>query len=116
MDVQVAVLEIQRHLQTFTLNRGQQRRVDVEIYRVAKLVTFAGSGCFDASRKISRIVTSSGAFTKTAEQVSQSFVAEKVETFFGYFEMDVAWQWFRDFAVSAITLSLLLRSLFWLLA
>ena len=48
VDVQVAVFEIQRHLQPFAFNRGEQRRVDVEIDRVAKLVTLAGCGCFDA--------------------------------------------------------------------
>jgi hypothetical protein len=50
MDVQVAVLEIERHLQTFALNCGEQSRIDVEIDRVAEFVRFAGGGRFDTGR------------------------------------------------------------------
>jgi hypothetical protein len=102
-------------LATFALNRGEQRGVDVEIDRVAKLVRFAGGGGFDAGRKIRRVVTSGGAFAETAEQVSQRFVTEKVEAFFGDFEMDVARQRFGDFA-RARRCALSLVRLLWLLA
>src|SRR5688572_7435974 len=114
MNVQIAVLQIQRHLQSFALNCRQKRCVDVEINRIAKLVTLAGGGCFDAGRKISRVVTTRSALAEAAEEVSQSFVAQEVETFFGDFEMDVPWQWFGDFAVAAV--ALLLLGWLWLLA
>src|ERR1043165_279344 len=98
MNVQIAVLEIERNLQSFTLNRRKQRGVDVEIDRVAKLVRLARRGCFDASRKINRVVTPGGAFAETAEQVSECLVAQKIQTLFRHFETHIARQRFGDFA------------------
>ena len=70
MNVQVAVLEIERHLQSFALNGGEQGGVDVEIDRVAKLVTLARDCRFDACGEINRVVASGGTLAKTPEQVS----------------------------------------------
>ena len=48
MNVQIAVFEIQRDFQTLALDRGEQSRIDVEIDRVAKLVTFTSGSRLDA--------------------------------------------------------------------
>ena len=47
VNVQIAVFEIERDGQTFALNRGEQGCVDVEVDRVAKLVTFTRRRGFD---------------------------------------------------------------------
>ena len=90
MNVQVLVLEIQRDVQPFALNCREQSRVDVEIDRVAEFVTFARSGSFNACREINGVVPACRALPKTAEQVSQRFVTEKVETFLSYFKANVS--------------------------
>src|SRR5215204_6811789 len=100
MNVEIAVLEIKRHLQAFALNRGEQRRVDIEIDGVAKLVTFTRGCGFHASRKINCVVTSGSAFAETPKQISEGLVAQKIQAFFGDFETNVTRQRIRNFARS----------------
>src|SRR5690348_13300832 len=115
MNVQIVVFEIKRNLQSFTLNRRKQRGVDVEIDRVAKLVRLARRRCFNAGRKINRIVTPGGAFAETAEQVSECLVAQKIQTFFRHFETHVAGQRFGDFAWTGRATSTIATLRLWLL-
>ena len=51
MNVEIAVLEVERHAQPFASDGREQRRVDVEIDRVAKLVLFRAKA---ASTPVSR--------------------------------------------------------------
>src|SRR5438128_7632756 len=46
MHVQVLVLEVQRHVEAFALNRGVESRVNVEIDRIAEFVRLTGSFWF----------------------------------------------------------------------
>src|SRR5437870_10701434 len=98
MNVQIAILEVQRHAQAFSLNRRKQSGIDVEIDRVAKLITFADGGCFHAGGKINSVVSPGSAFAETSKQVSQCFVTQEVEPFFCDLEMHVAWQGIGNFA------------------
>src|ERR1700752_416946 len=95
MNVQVSILEIERHLQPFALNRGKQGGVDGEIDRVAEFVRFARRSGFNAGREINGVVASGGTLAETAEQVPKRFITEKVEPFFSNFETNVAWQRLR---------------------
>src|SRR5215207_5109708 len=104
MNVQIAVFKIERDLQPFSLNRGKQGGVDVEIDRVAKLVTLARGCCFDACGEINGVVTSGRTFPKASEQTSQCFVTKKIETFFSDLETNVTRQRFRDFTRSGRSL------------
>src|SRR5215208_1680529 len=107
MNVQIAILEVKRHVQSFALNRGEQSGIDVEIDGVAKLVTFAGRGCLYTGREVDSVMAASSALAKTSEQVSQRFITQEIETLFRDFEADVSRQRIGDFALS-ITLALLL--------
>ncbi len=125
MHVEIAVFEIQRKngargthasgvlvlLSQRPLHRRHQRRVRVEINRVPKFVTFAGSLSFDAGREMRSIVPAHGTLAQTAEQVPQRFVPEKVEAFLGDFEFDISRKRLFDsaFTVAAHHFASLLR-------
>src|SRR5215208_5406421 len=100
MNVQIAILEVKRHVQSFALNRGEQSGIDVEIDCIAILVTFAGRGCFYARREVDSVMATSNALAKTSEQVSQCFITQEIETLFRDFEADVSRQRIGDFALS----------------
>src|SRR5215212_4565515 len=112
MNVQIAILEVKRHVQSFALNCGEQSGIDVEIDRIAKLVTFAGRRCFYAGREIDCVMATSSALAKTSEQVSQRFITQKVETLFRDFEADVTRKRIGNFAVSTLALLLVCLLLF----
>src|SRR6267378_3196276 len=100
MHVQIAILQIDRHLQTLALNRRQQRRVHVEIDRIAKLVGLARAFGFDTGGQMRGVVAAERTLAQTTKQTPQSFVTEKVETLLRHFEFHVARQWLTDVAWS----------------
>ena len=57
MDLEVAVLDVERQLQAFALNGVGERRSDVEVERVAELVGLGGAAGFDAGGIVARVVT-----------------------------------------------------------
>ena len=114
MDMQVFVFEIERNRQTFTLNRGEQRRVHIEIDRVAKLVRLARRFGFHTGGQVRRIVTPHRTLAQTSQQVAQSFVTQKIETFLSNFEFDIARERLFDsvLAIAALHVALLLGLFF----
>src|ERR1051326_884302 len=100
MHVQVLVFKVQRHCQTFALNRRKQGRVYVEIDGVAELVGFADGFRLDAGREMPRVMTADRTFAQTPQQISQRLVAEKIQSLFGNFKLDVAWQGFFNLSLS----------------
>ena len=56
VDVQIGVLQIERHLGAFAPDGGEQRLADIQIQRVAELVLLGGAGGLDAGGQVARIV------------------------------------------------------------
>src|ERR1043166_16887 len=98
-----------------SLQRRQERRVYVKIDRVPELIRLARSFRFNARCQVWSIVASHRTFAQAAQQIPQCFVTEKVQTFLGHFELDVARQRLFD---AAFAISSNLASLFcgWFLA
>ena len=84
---QVVVLEIDRYAQAFALQRVREGRVDVEVQRVAVLVSLARRFGLDAGREVLRLMGPEARLADAAEQVLQGPVAEEVDTLFGEVEL-----------------------------
>ena len=54
--VQVGVLQVERHLGALAPDRGEQRRADIEVQRVAELVALGRSAGLDAGGQVARVV------------------------------------------------------------
>ncbi len=97
--VQVRVFEIERDFGTFTANGGKEGLADIEIEGIAELVLARGTGGFDAGGHVASVVAAEAGFAEGAEEVFQSFEAEKVEGFVGDLELHFA---LRALAVAAL--------------
>src|SRR6267142_5895663 len=104
MHVQIAIFQIDRHLQSLALNRRQQGRVHIEVDRVAKLVGLARAFGFDTGGQMRGVVPAERALAQTAKQAPQSLVTEKVETLLSHLEFHVARQRLTNAAWSTMQL------------
>ena len=86
MHLQVAVLDIQRQVQAFALDRVRQRRGDVEVQRVAEFVGLGGAAGLDAGGLVAGVVAAEARLAQRAQQIAQRAEAEEVEPFVGDLE------------------------------
>ncbi len=98
MHHQVVVFEIDRHPEAFALQRVRQRRVDVEIERVAVLVALARRLGLDAGRQMLRVVRAEARFPDAAQQVLERAITEKIDAFVGEIELHLLCRLFRHAA------------------
>ena len=87
VDVQVRVLQIERHLGALAADGGEQRGADIQIQRVAELVALAGTVGLDAGGEVARIVAPEAAAAERAQQILQRLEAQKIERFVGDLEL-----------------------------
>src|SRR5438045_2719677 len=90
MDVQVRILQIDRHFGAFTPDGGKERLADIQIERVAEFILPGGAVCLDAGSQIARIVAPETALAKRAQQILQGLEAQKIERFVRNLEFDLA--------------------------
>ena len=90
VDLQILVIEIERGLQAVAADRGEQRGIDVQIQRVAKLIAAAGALGFDAGGKLAGIMPAKTGFSERTQQVAQGFEPEKIERLVGDLELGFA--------------------------
>ncbi len=86
MHLKIAVLDVERQVEAFALNRIGQRRGDVEVQRVAEFVGLRCAAGLDAGGLVARVVAAEVRFTQRAQQIAQRTEAEEVESFVGDFE------------------------------
>jgi hypothetical protein len=86
MHLEVAVLDVQRQVQTFALDCARQRGGDVEIQRVAEFVCLRCTAGLDAGGLVACVVTAEVRFPKRAQQIAQRAKAEEVEPLVGDLE------------------------------
>ena len=86
MHLQIAVLDVQRQVQAFALNRVRQRRGDVEVQRVAEFVGLRRAAGLDAGGLVARVVAAEVRFAQRAQQIAQRAKAEEVEPLVGDLE------------------------------
>src|SRR5580704_16534009 len=87
MHLQIRVFDVERQRESFALDRARQRRRNVEIERIAELVSLGGPAGLNAGGKIARIVASKAGFAQRSQKITQRFEAEEVEALVGNLEL-----------------------------
>ena len=89
-DLEVAVIEFERQGEAVAANGGEQRRVDVQVQRVAELVRAGGAVRFDAGRLLARIVAAETGFSERGKQILEGLEAQEIERLVSELELDLA--------------------------
>src|ERR1035441_9668714 len=87
--LQVGILNVEWDCESFALDRTRERRCDVEIERVPKLVGLRRSTGLDARRQITRVMPPKTRFAERPQQIAQRLEAEEVETLVGNFKLSL---------------------------
>src|SRR5581483_580908 len=90
MDIKIRIVQIDWYLRALTPDGGKKRLADIQIQRIAELVLPGGTGSLDPGGKVARIVAAEARFAERAQQIFQSFKAQKIERFIGYFELNLS--------------------------
>src|SRR5947207_14780936 len=80
MNLQVAVLDVQRQVQAFALDRAGEGCCDVQVQGVSEFVLTRGAAGFDSGGHIAGVMASEAGFAERSEEIAQSFITEKVQT------------------------------------
>ncbi len=90
MHVQIAILKIDRQLQPLAAQRREQRRVHVQIHRVAELVNLRRAAGLDAGSHIARVVRAEARTAQRPQQILQRLVAQEVDALVGDLDLHFA--------------------------
>src|SRR5208337_5105410 len=86
MHLQVAVLDIERQVQTLALDGARERGGNVEIERVAEFVRLGGAAGLDSSSQVAGVVAAEAGLAQRSHQIAQRAKAEEVEPLVGDFK------------------------------
>ena len=88
--LKVLVFDVERHFETASGDGREQRGVDVQVQRIAKLVAFGRPVRFNAGRKLACVVPAKAGLAERPQQVLQRLVTQEVEGLVGDLELRLA--------------------------
>ena len=83
---QVAVVDVERHLEAFAAKRGESVPLMSRFMRVAELVGLGLARGLHAGGQVARVVAAEGGLAQRAQQVAQGAEAQEVDALLGELE------------------------------
>src|SRR4029077_15227296 len=86
MNLQIRILDVERKVEALALDGIGERGGDVQVQRVAELVSPRSAAGFDSGGEIAGVMTPEAGLAQGSHQVTERFESQKVQALVGNFK------------------------------